>query len=117
MIKTFSLTNFTNGFPVFPNDDVELRLSHRAEDRYVLYSKVLINNSSYFEASMSESWAVGEKPEGAIKWRFDLLSIDDTIDDAINDRILIRVSYFMADPSQSELTISATCSFRWTGSP
>ncbi len=57
---------------MFEDGDVELRLSQKPEDRYVLHSECLIANSPYFKASLIDRWAVKEKPTGAIKWRYEL---------------------------------------------
>lgn len=70
--KTFTTPNPRNNFRVSGDGDVELRLSQKPEDRYVLHSKHLIANSPFFKACLNDRRAIGEKPTGVIKWRYEL---------------------------------------------
>ena len=64
-----------DGFPVFQDGDVEICLSRKPEDRFVLHSVVLGLHSPFFKVSISERWSRrnGEAASGdPIKWRYQL---------------------------------------------
>ena len=76
-----------DGFPVFQDGDVEICLTRKPEDRFVLHSVVLGLHSPFFKISISERWsgrnddAVSGDP---IKWRYQLL-FDEDVNDGVND--------------------------------
>ena len=75
-----------DGFPVFQDGDVEICLSRKPEDRFVLHSVVLGLHSPFFKVSISERWsgrnddAVSGDP---IKWRYQLLFDEDVNDEEV----------------------------------
>ena len=71
-------------FPVFQDGDVEICLSRKPEDRFVLHSVVLGLHSLFFKVSISERWSGRNDdpaPDDAIKWRYQLLFEDDKDDE------------------------------------
>ena len=65
-----------DGFPIFGDGDVEICLSRKPEDRFVLHSVVLGLHSSFFKASISERWSARQDNATSgdpIKWRYQLL--------------------------------------------
>ena len=61
--------------PGHEDGDVEICLSRKPEDRFVVHSVVLALHSSYFKASLSGRWAGGNHglaEEGRIKWKYQL---------------------------------------------
>ncbi len=61
--------------PGHEDGDVEICLSRKPEDRFVVHSVVLSLYSSFFKASLSSRWASGihgSADEGRIKWRYQL---------------------------------------------
>lgn len=72
-----------NGFPVFRDGDVEICLSRKTEDRFVLHSVVLALHSPFFKVSISERWSgrIDDATSGdPIKWRYQLLFEEDKND-------------------------------------
>ena len=73
-----------DGFPVFQDGDVEICLSRKPEDRFVLHSFVLGLHSPFFKVSISERWSsqndntISGDP---IKWRYQLLFEEDMKDE------------------------------------
>ena len=69
-----------DGFPIFQDGDVEICLSRKPEDRFVLHSVVLGLHSPFFKVSISERWS-GRNDKAAsgdpIKWRYQLLFEED----------------------------------------
>ncbi len=72
-----------DGFPVFRDGDVEICLSRKPEDRFVLHSVVLGLHSPFFKVSISERWS-GRNDDATsgdpIKWRYQLL-----FEEGVND--------------------------------
>ena len=69
-----------DGYPVFRDGDVEILLSRKPEDRFVLHSVVLGLHSSFFKVSISERWSARNDDatsDDPIKWRYQLLFEDD----------------------------------------
>ena len=69
-----------DGFPVFRDGDVEICLSRKPEDRFVLHSVVLGLHSSFFKVSISERWSARNDDATSgdpIKWRYQLLFEED----------------------------------------
>ena len=76
-----------DGFPVFRDGDVEICLSRKPEDRFVLHSVVLGLHSSFFKASISDRWSgrnEGTTSGDPIKWRYQLLFGEDMNDEEAN---------------------------------
>lgn len=75
-----------DGFPVFQDGDVEIRLSRKPEDRLVLHSVVLGLHSSFFKVSISERWS-GRNDDAysgdPIKWRYQLLFQEEVNDEEV----------------------------------
>ena len=75
-----------DGFPVFRDGDVEISLSRKPEDRFVLHSVVLGLHSPFFKISISERWS-GRNDDAAsgdpIKWRYQLLFEEEVNDDEV----------------------------------
>ena len=72
-----------DGFPVFRDGDVEICLSRKPEDRFVLHSVVLGLHSPFFKVSISERWSGGNDDANSrdpIKWRYQLLFEEDLKD-------------------------------------
>lgn len=83
-----------DGFPVFQDGDVEVCLSRKPEDRFVLHSFVLGLHSPFFKASISERWSRGDDDatSGAlIKWRYQLLFEEGMDDDPILAKAVCRL--------------------------
>ena len=73
-----------DGFPVFQDGDVEICLSRKPEDRFVLHSVVLGLHSSFFKASISERWSARNDEttsDDQIKLRYQLLFEDNMNDE------------------------------------
>ena len=76
-----------DGFPVFQDGDVEISLSRKPEDRFVLHSVVLGLHSPFFKVSISERWSrpnddpVSRDP---IKWKYQLLFDDNDNDEEVS---------------------------------
>ena len=79
-----------DGFPVFQDGDVEICLSRKPEDRFVLHSCVLGLHSPFFKVSISERWSSRNgdatpdddaAPGDPIKWRYQLLFEEDMDDE------------------------------------
>ncbi|KAL8991961.1 MAG: hypothetical protein Q9169_007494 [Polycauliona sp. 2 TL-2023] len=65
-------SKFVNQFPVFQDGDVEICLTRKPEDRFVLHSVVLSLHSAYFQASLDKRWSGGET-----QWRYELAFDDE----------------------------------------
>ena len=75
-----------DGFPVFRDGDVEICLSRKPEDRFVLHSVVLGLHSSFFKVSISERWSARNDDATSgdpIKWRYQLLFEEDMNDEEV----------------------------------
>ena len=75
-----------DGFPVFQDGDVEIRLSRKLEDRFVLHSVVLGLHSPFFKVSISERWSAPNDDATSgdpIKWRYQLLFEEDMNDEEV----------------------------------
>ena len=76
LIATQASSHLTKGFPLFEDGNVEIRLSRKPEDRFVLHSVVLSLHSPWFRASFSERWAGSDSAQSSssseIKWRYEL---------------------------------------------
>ena len=73
-----------DGFPVYQDGDVEICLSRKPEDRFVLHSVVLGLHSPFFKVSISERWSRRNDEAvagGPIKWRYQLLFDEDANDE------------------------------------
>ena len=59
---------------MFEDGDVEIRLSRKPEDRFVLHSVALSLHSTFFKASLSERWSVqrNDNSSDSIKWWYQL---------------------------------------------
>lgn len=63
----------STALPCHEDGDVEIHLSRKPEDRFVVHSVVLSLHSSFFKASLSSRWASGNRgsaDEGTIKWKY-----------------------------------------------
>ena len=73
-----------DGFPTFRDGDVEICLSRKPEDRFVLHSVVLGLHSSFFKVSISERWSAPNDDttsSDSIRWRYQLLFEEDMNDE------------------------------------
>lgn len=73
-----------DGYPVYRDGDVEISLSRKPEDRFVLHSVVLGLHSSFFKVSISERWSARNDDatsDDPIKWRYQLLFEEDMNDE------------------------------------
>ncbi|KAF6220184.1 hypothetical protein HO133_003315 [Letharia lupina] len=65
----------STALPCHEDGDVEIHLSRKPEDRFVVHSVGLSLHSSFFKASLSSRWASGNRgspDEGTIKWKYQL---------------------------------------------
>ena len=75
LANAFKVSSTRNApLPGHKDGDVEIRLSRKPEDCFVVHSVVLGLHSSFFKASFSSRWASSNhgSAEGTIKWKFQL---------------------------------------------
>lgn len=90
------MPRLNNTFPIFNEGDVEILLSRRPQDRYVVHSAVLSAHSTYFKASLSKKWSnmgCGRAAEGPISWRYHLIFGDDKDNDPDVPLLMKAVRY------------------------
>ncbi|KAI9759156.1 MAG: hypothetical protein M4579_002529 [Chaenotheca gracillima] len=59
-------------FPRYGDGDVEIRVSQKTEDAYILHSHVLRLHIPFFKASLSERWTGVEPISSSLKWKYEL---------------------------------------------
>lgn len=83
----------STALPGHEDGDVEIYLSRKPEDCFVVHSVVLGLHSSFFKASMSSRWASsshGSADEGKIKWKYQLRFVEEDGDSIDHLGLLAR---------------------------